>query len=377
MQELKKNYFIRNWLREVDQQIVATLVVLIASSMILVATAGPAVASRIGLYDNYFVSKQIVYLAIASIILLVFSFIDQKWIKRISIFGFLFSILMLIFVKFYGYEIKGATRWIRVLGFSYQPSEFIKPFFSVVVGWVLSLKYQEDIPSFTICFILYLIVAGLLVIQPDFGMLVLITIMFSGQIFVAGIPVIWIAISSFIGGSGVFFAYILLPHVALRINNFLDPANNENYQVGKSLLAFQHGGFYGVGPGEGSVKQYLPDSHSDFIFAVAGEEFGAIICLMLLFAFSFIVIKTLVKLKNEDNKFIQLASIGLILQFGLQATINIGVTLNLLPTKGMTLPFISYGGSSTFAMAVTMGMLLGLTRRRTSLTRYKLSNISY
>ena len=370
----KNNIFIR-WWRGVDQQTMIALSILIGFSLMLVTTTSSAVAEKIGLTEHHFSSRQAIFLIIAAIIVIALSSVEKKWIKRIGIAGFFISIISLILVKFYGYEVKGATRWMRVAGFSYQPSEFMKPCFAIVTGWILSLRYEEDFPSFKICAILYLIVAGLLITQPDFGMLVLTTAVFAVQLFVGGLPLIWIFVSGIVGLFGIVSAYFLLPHVAIRINNFLDPAANENYQVTKSILAFEHGGLYGKGPGEGSIKQSLPDSHTDFIFAVAGEEFGAIICIMLVAVFAFIVLKTLIKLNNESNKFVQLASIGLISQFGLQATINMGVTLNLLPTKGMTLPFISYGGSSTIAIALTIGMLLGLTKKQTSLVKYKTQRI--
>lgn len=375
MKDFSKNNFIKNWWRNVDQQTIIALSILILFSLMLVTTTSPAVAEKIGLVDNYFSSRQAIYLTIASFFVFMFSSLDIKWIKRLAILGFLINLAVLVLVKFYGYEVKGATRWIRIAGFSYQPSEFIKPFFSVVTGWILSLRYNEDFPSFTVCGGLYIVVAILLIIQPDFGMLVLVTAVFSVQLFIAGLPFIWIILAIILGLLGTIFAYLLLPHVATRINSFLDPAGNEAYQVTKSILAFEHGGLYGRGPGEGSIKQYLPDSHTDFIFAVAGEEFGAIICLILICIFAFIVLRTLLILKDENNKFIQLATIGLIAQFGLQATINMGVTLNLLPTKGMTLPFISYGGSSTLAISLTIGMVLGLTKRKTSLTKYKQQHI--
>jgi len=366
----KNNRFI-HWWRGVDQQIMIALSILIGFSLMLVTTTSAAVADKIGLTEHHFSSRQTIFLMIAAIIVIALSSIDKKWIKRIGITGFFISIVSLILVKFYGYEVKGAIRWMRIGGFSYQPSEFTKPCFAIVTGWVLSLRYEENFPSFRICAALYLIVAALLITQPDFGMLVLTTAVFAVQLFVGGLPFIWIFVSGLVGLFGILSAYFLLPHVATRINNFLDPAANENYQVTKSILAFEHGGLYGKGPGEGSIKQSLPDSHTDFIFAVAGEEFGAIICIMLVAVFAFIVLKTLIKLNNESNKFVQLASIGLITQFGLQATINMGVTLNLLPTKGMTLPFISYGGSSTIAIALAIGMLLGLTNKQTSLVKYK------
>ena len=282
---------------------------------------------------------------------------------------------MLVLVKFYGFEVKGATRWINIGGFSYQPSEFMKPFFAVVTGWILSLHYYEEFPSFKVCFMLFISVAALLIIQPDFGMLVMVSAVFGIQLFVAGLPIIWLFIAIFASVFGSIGAYLLLPHVASRINRFLDPVNSENYQVTRSLEAFESGGLYGKGPGEGSVKQFLPDSHTDFIFAVAGEEFGAVICLMIIITFAYIVIRILANLLHENDKFTQIAAIGIISQFGLQAVINMGVSLNLLPTKGMTLPFISYGGSSTLAISIGMGMLLGLTKRKASLVKYRLQNV--
>ncbi|HJK85298.1 MAG TPA: putative lipid II flippase FtsW [Candidatus Megaira endosymbiont of Stentor roeselii] len=375
MQTSVKNNFINRWWKVIDQQTIIAMVILLAFSLMLVTTASPAVANRIGLTDNYFSSRHVVFLALAVIIILTFSLLDKKWIRRLAIFGFLGSLLMLVLVKFYGFEVKGATRWINIGGFSYQPSEFMKPFFAVVTGWILSLHYYEEFPSFKVCFMLFVSVAALLIIQPDFGMLVMVSAVFGIQLFVAGLPIIWLFIAIFASVFGSIGAYLLLPHVASRINRFLDPVNSENYQVTRSLEAFESGGLYGKGPGEGSVKQFLPDSHTDFIFAVAGEEFGAIICLMIIITFAYIVIRILINLLHEDDKFIQIAAIGIISQFGLQAVINMGVSLNLLPTKGMTLPFISYGGSSTLAISIGMGMLLGLTKRKASLVKYRLQNV--
>lgn len=375
MQTSIKNNFINRWWKVIDQQTIIAMVILLAFSLMLVTTASPAVANRIGLTDNYFSSRHVVFLTLAVIIILTFSLLDKKWIRRLAIFGFLGSLLMLVLVKFYGFEVKGATRWINIGGFSYQPSEFMKPFFAVVTGWILSLHYYEEFPSFKVCFILFVSVAALLIIQPDFGMLVMVSAVFGIQLFVAGLPIIWLFIAIFASVFGSIGAYLLLPHVASRINRFLDPVNSENYQITRSLEAFESGGLYGKGPGEGSVKQFLPDSHTDFIFAVAGEEFGAIICLMIIITFAYIVIRILINLLHEDDKFIQIAAIGIISQFGLQAVINMGVSLNLLPTKGMTLPFISYGGSSTLAISIGMGMLLGLTKRKASLVKYRLQNV--
>lgn len=375
MQDLPKNNFIKRWWRVIDQQSVIALTILIVFSLMLVTTSSSAVANRIGLLDNYFSSRQLLYLSISALSVIFFPSLNKKWIKRVAIIGFIFNLGMLILVKFFGYEVKGAVRWISIGGFSYQPSEFIKPFFIVVVGWILSLKYQEDFPSVQVCSAFYCIVAFLLIIQPDFGMLVLITSVFGVQLFIAGLPIILIVIAFCGSVFGIITAYFMLPHVANRINNYLDPDSNENYQVSKSILAFEHGGLYGRGPGEGSVKHNLPDSHTDFIFAVAGEEFGAIICLMIVAVFAFIVLRSLFRMLQEEDIFSKLAGIGIASQFGFQSVINMGVTLNLLPTKGMTLPFISYGGSSTLAISIAIGMLLGLTKRKTSLIKYRAHKI--
>ncbi|WPY01237.1 Lipid II flippase FtsW [Candidatus Trichorickettsia mobilis] len=367
--------FFRLWWRSIDQQIIISLIILFCFSLILVTTSGAMVAARIGLDEHYFSSRQPFYLLIAIIIIILTSSLDKNQLKRLAILGFLVNVILLVLVKFYGYEVKGAVRWINVGGFSLQPSEFIKPLFAVVTGWLLSLKSEEEFPSFIICAILYFIVAGLLVTQPDFGMLVIVTAVFGVQLFVAGMPIFWIIFAFMTSIFGVLLAYFFLPHVTVRINSFLDPESSENYQVRKSIMAFEHGGLYGRGPGEGAVKQTLPDSHTDFIFAVAGEEFGAIICLVIITTFAFIVIRCLYKLINVEDKFIRLATTGIIAQFGLQSIINIGVTLNLLPTKGMTLPFISYGGSSTIAIAIGMGIMLGLTKQAPSVTQYKIQDI--
>lgn len=372
----QSNNFLKKWWRGIDQKIVIALSILFSFSLMLVTTSGPAVASRIGLDEHYFSSRQAFYLLGAVFLIALFSSLDRKWLKRIALLGFLGSVILLIALRFFGYEVKGAIRWINILGFSMQPSEFTKPFFAVAAGWILSLKFEDSqFPSFSICMVLYAIVAILLIIQPDFGMLVMVSAVLCVQFFVSGMPLIWIVLALLAGSFGVTAAYFYLPHVTKRINNFLDPDSAENYQVSKSIAAFEHGGMYGKGPGEGAVKQTLPDSHTDFIFAVAGEEFGAAICLIVIATFAYIVIKSLFKVLREEDRFTQLASLGIVTQFGLQSIINIGVTLNLLPTKGMTLPFISYGGCSTFAVAIGIGMLLGFTREKPQITKYSLKDI--
>jgi cell division protein FtsW len=369
------NNFIKLWWRTIDHKIIIILFIMFSFSMMLVTTASISVANRIGLDENYFIKRQIIYLIMSIFIIFTISLFNKKWIKRFSIVGFLLSFSLLVLVKFIGYEIKGSVRWMSIFGISIQPSEFIKPFFATMIGWILSLSTKEIIPNIIICSILYLIISFLLITQPDIGMLITITVIFCLQLFVAGIPIFLIIILSVILFGGLFLSYLHIPHVTQRINNFLDPAQNENYQITKSIKAFENGGLYGTGPGEGSIKHVLPDSHTDFIFAVAGEEFGALTCIIIIVLFLFIIIKIFIKLTKEDDKFVQLSVTGIIAQLGFQSFINIGVTLNLLPTKGMTLPFISYGGSSTIAISIAMGIVLGLTKRKTLLNKYKIQNI--
>jgi cell division protein FtsW len=367
---------IRKWWRSIDQQLIIAILILLGFSLMLVATTGPCVANRIGLNEHYFAIRQLGYLFAATIVIITFSTFDKKTIKILALLGFFASVILLALVKLYGYEVKGAVRWINIFGISIQPSEFVKPFFAVVAGWLLSLKFEDEFPSFTICMVFYAITAALIITQPDLGMLIMISVVLALQFFIAGLPIIWVFLSFITGIIGITSAYMYFPHVAQRINNFLDPENSENYQVTKSMLAITKGSFFGQGPGEGLVKQSLPDSHTDFIFAAAAEEFGAIACLGIIAVFAFIVLKSLLKLIKTEDKFIQIAASGIVAQFGFQSLINIGVTLNLLPTKGMTLPFISYGGSSTLAIAIGIGMLLALTKETTAVNKYRIEEIN-
>jgi cell division protein FtsW len=288
-----------------------------------------------------------------------------RMVRRIAIAGFIVSLLLLAYTFFGGVEIKGARRWISLPGLSLQPSEFVKPTFAVVSAWLFSqYRLQDDFPGHWIAIALYLLVVALLIKQPDLGMAVVVSAVWFTQFFLAGLRLYWLAaglaggVVSFIG------AYLMLPHVASRIDRFLDPASGDSYQVDRSMDAFMNGGMWGRGPGEGTVKEYLPDAHADFVFAVAGEELGLVLCLVIVALFAFIVLRGFSRLLQETNLFIVLAATGLFVQFGLQAIINMASSLHLMPTKGMTLPFISYGGSSLLSLGLAMGMALALTRRR-------------
>jgi cell division protein FtsW len=293
------------------------------------------------------------------------SMLSPKMIRRFAVLGLTASIFLMMLVPIFGDQTKGAHRWISLLGISVQPSEFMKPFFAVVMAWVCSESQRRiDFPGYRVAVGLYLLVVFLLVIQPDLGMTITVTTMWAFQLFLAGLPILWVVlmgISAIAGGVG---AYHFFPHVAKRINSFMNPEEGDNYQIAKSLEAFRNGGVFGRGPGEGDVKQFLPDSHTDFIFAVAGEEFGVIVCLIILSLFAFVVLRSIFRVWKESDLFYVLAVVGLVTQFGMQAVINMGVAVNLFPAKGMTLPFLSYGGSSVVAIAIGMGMMLALTRKR-------------
>ncbi|MFQ6017894.1 MAG: FtsW/RodA/SpoVE family cell cycle protein, partial [Kiloniellaceae bacterium] len=239
------------------------------------------------------------------------------------------------------------------------------PFFAVVAAWMLAAeKAGQGVPGTKIAFALWLAVIGLLVLQPDVGQAFVVTAVWGAQLFLAGLPLIWIGLLAAVGLAGMVGAYFALPHVAARIDGFLDPAAGARYQIERSIEAFMNGGLFGRGPGEGTVKALLPDAHSDFIFAVAGEELGLVACLIIVGLFAFVVLRGFARLLQEHSLFVVLAGTGLLVLFGLQALINMASALHLMPTKGMTLPFISYGGSSLIGMALSMGMVLALTRRR-------------
>jgi len=358
------NSVLSRWWWTVDRWMLLMVVTLIALGLWLAMTASPAVAERIGLDAMHFVKRQALFLGAGLGVVLTISMLSTQMIRRISVLALPVMLLLVCATLVFGMEIKGATRWLHIGGFGLQPSEFLKPFFIVTTAWVLSADFEDDrIPAKQMSFALYVLVAGLIILQPDFGQTVLISLVWFGQMALAGLPMMWIGLAVAVGLLGLGVAYTLLPHVASRIDRFINPEKGDTFQVDKAIEAFGSGGLIGKGPGEGTVKLHLPDAHSDYIFAVIGEEFGSIAAVMLLLLFAGIVVRGLAHLLNEENPFRLLAAAGLIMQFGLQTLINVGVNVALLPSKGMTLPFISYGGSSMLALAIGMGMVLALTRR--------------
>ncbi len=353
------------WWWTVDRTALFCMMALISIGLFLVMAGSPPVARRIGLPEFYFVSRHQIFLALSTLVMIAVSILDEARIRKIAFFGFIASLLMMLALPAIGFENKGAIRWIKFGGLSIQPSEFMKPCFAVLLGSIFAQGMaRPDFPSYRLAVGAYIIVAVLLITQPDFGMTLTVTGMFGVQFFLAGLPFLWVAGMAILGVGGIVGAYFALPHVAKRIDRFLDPASGDNYQVEKSLEAFKGGGWFGRGPGEGLVKQHIPDSHTDFIFSVAGEEFGLLFCMLIIALFAVIVVRGFLRMSRETDTFRMIAVGGLLTQFGIQAMVNMGVAVNLLPAKGMTLPFLSYGGSSLIAMAGGMGMMLALTRKR-------------
>ncbi len=353
------------WWWTVDRWSLGGVALLIAAGTVLTLAASPAVAERLGLESYHFVQRQFLFLVPALVLIFAISLMPPVTIRRLAALAFAGGLVLIVMTLLTGTEINGAKRWLPFWGFALQPSEFLKPAFVVVTAWMLAEgRKSADFPGMAIAAGLLAAVCSLLLLQPDFGQVILIGSVWLAQVFIAGLPWIWVAATAALGVAVVVGAYFLLPHVASRVDRFFDPAAGDTYQIDTALDAFVTGGLFGQGPGEGVVKRVLPDAHTDFIFAVAGEEFGLIVCLMLVALFAFVVLRGFARLMAETDHFVQLAGTGLLVLFGLQAVINLGVNLDLLPAKGMTLPFISYGGSSLLALAMTMGMLLGLTRDR-------------
>ncbi len=356
------------WWWTVDRWTLLAVALLIAIGTLLTLAASPAVAEKLGLDPQHFVLRQVVFLPLAIAVMFIVSLMSPRGVRRISAIGLAISLIFVGLTLLMGEEIKGATRWLQLAGLSIQPSEFVKPCFAVTAAWMLAeQRRREGVPGGLICCALFAVVVWLLVSQPDFGMTAVVSAVWFGQCFIAGLPMLWVGILAVLGLVGAVVAYATSAHVASRIDLFLNPASGDSYQIDRAMDAFGQGGLLGRGPGEGMVKRVLPDAHTDFIFSVAGEEFGLIACLIIVGLFGFVTMRGFARLLHEEDLFVLLAAAGLLTQFGLQALINIGVNVNLLPTKGMTLPFISYGGSSMLALALAMGMVLALTRRRPNL----------
>lgn len=352
------------WWWTVDRLMLLAFVLLIAIGITLALAAGPATAQRKGLEHFFFVKRQLMFIGPAVVCLIGCSLLGAQQVRRFGLAGFVVAFAATLATLLVGEEVNGATRWLRLGGLSLQPSEFLKPTFIVATAWLISAGRRDpSVPGVAISAAVCVSLLGLLALQPDIGMALVIACVWAAQYFVAGMPVLLVVGLAGLGAGALFGAYHLFAHVHERFDRFLDPSA-ENYQVQRALEAFEAGGLTGRGPGQGEVKYLLPDGHTDFILAVAAEEFGAIACVLAIAVFALIVVRGLLRMRGETDLFVVLACTGFLTLFGLQAAVNIGVNLNLLPTKGMTLPFISYGGSSLVALAIAAGFLLALMRRQ-------------
>jgi cell division protein FtsW len=353
------------WWWTVDKWTLAGLFSLMLLGGVLALAASPAVATRIHLPPFHFVYRQMAFLLPSIGVLIGVSLLNVRQVRRVAAAVFAVAFVLMALTPLIGPEVKGAHRWLQIGPFGVQPSEFVKPSFIVLVAWLFAeARRTPGVPGTAIGLGLFGMVVSVLAIQPDFGQLMLVTMVFGAMLFMAGLSWGWIGSLATLALVGAISAYSLMPHVASRVDRFLNPESGDTYQIDRALDAVNAGGIMGRGPGEGVVKRILPDAHTDFIFAVAAEEYGIIAGLVIIGIFASIVIRTLRHAMDEPDLFVQFASCGLVALFGLQALINMAVNVNLMPAKGMTLPFISYGGSSLFALAFAMGMLLSLTRRR-------------
>ncbi len=355
---------IANWWWTVDKTLLGLITLLLFIGIFLNFSASPSVANRIGVGSFHFIKRQLIFLPAAYALMLFLSMQRLKTIRRAAIVAFIITLGLMVLTLFWGEETKGASRWINVFGLSLQPSEFVKPSFAVVAAWLFDgQKKYRDFPGNLLSTSLFALTVALLLLQPDLGMTIVVTLIWCFQFFLAGLSLWIVAALAALGILGGVAAYFVFPHVQVRVDQFLASENNLGYQIKKSLEAFESGGFFGRGPGEGVVKMNIPDAHTDFIFAVAAEEYGMLLCLFIVGIYAAIVIRTMIISAKDNNLFIILSACALAASFGLQAIINMASSLHLMPTKGMTLPFISYGGSSLLATAFGMGMLLAITRK--------------
>jgi cell division protein FtsW len=355
---------VANWWWTTDRWFLSSFLILMVLGVVLSFAASPAVAERIGLEQFHFVIRQIIFMLPALGAMLAVSFLDERGVRRLALLMLGASLVLMVAALFFGVEVKGSRRWVYLAGISVQPSEYLKPAFVVISAWLFAEhRRQSGIPGNLFAAILLIIALALLVAQPDLGQSMLLTGTWAAMFFIAGVSWFWILLLGGVGVGGAFLAYLTFPHVAGRIDRFLT-GEGDTFQVDMGREAIVHGSWLGQGPGEGTIKRILPDSHTDFVFSVAAEEFGILVCIAIVALFGFVVLRGLRFAEREEDDFTRFAVAGLTMQFGFQALINMGVNLQLLPAKGMTLPFISYGGSSLIAMAIGMGMVLALSRKR-------------
>lgn len=365
MSRIERSWF-NVWWWTIDRWLIAAIAALMVMGIVLTLAGSPPVAERLGLSPFHFVNRQIIYLLAAGAVIIATSFLTPRYVRRAALFLFIFSMALVFAALIWGVEVKGARRWI----FGLQPSEFVKPAFVILAAWAFSEgARRNDMPGNWLALLLLPITIVPLMMQPDFGQTMLIAIVWASLFFMAGLHYIWVAGIGGIGVLGVLAAYRWVSHVRARIDKFLysesmTPGTTSTFQIDTAMDSFLSGGWLGRGPGEGVFKRRLPDSHTDFIFAVTGEEFGVLACILLMSVFAFVVLRGLIVASRNEDPFCRFATAGLVMMFGVQSTINMAVNLKLMPAKGMTLPFISYGGSSLISLALLIGFLLAVTRKR-------------
>jgi len=353
------------WWWTIDRYLLTGFFILLLIGVFLVMASSQHLTQSLNLSSHHFTLRHILFGTLSIPIIISFSILNQRQIKIISILGMLISILLIFSTVIDGDKIKGAQRWLYIGNISFQPSEVCKPFFIIFNAWVLSLwAEKKDFPGWIWSITSISIISALLLLQPDLGMTILFIFTWGFQLFITGIPLIIIIFLIISFPIFMIISYHNFDHVKIRIDSFIE---GTTYQVSKSLQSFEAGGLLGKGPGEGLYKKSLPDAHSDFVFAVAAEEYGALICSFIIIIYASIILRTLFYTIRNDNLFLILAIAGLAFQFGFQSLIHMASNTDLIPTKGMTLPFLSYGGSSILASAIIAGMLLGLTRTNNSL----------
>jgi cell division protein FtsW len=360
------------WWFTVDHVLVGAILAIVGAGLVLSLAASPAVAMKKGLPTFYFVERHLVFSAAGVLIMLAVSLFSPRGVRRLALLLLLVSLGGMLAVHLVGNEVNGARRWLSFAGHSIQPSEFAKPAFVVVAAWLFAESEKRyDMPALPLAAGLAALLAALLLAEPDVGQTLLLCAVWGALYYLSGQPLLGAGVVGACGLLGIVFAYSSFDHVRLRIDRFFAPTPNDYSQLDRAIKSFSEGGFLGRGPGEGTIKTVLPDAHTDFIFAVVAEEYGVIACLLLVGLFAFVVMRALVRAAQEPDAATRLAIQGLALVFGLQALINMGVNVGLLPAKGITLPFISAGGSSTIAVSITLGMLLALTRRRPDQARVR------
>jgi len=355
---------VATWWWTIDRWFLSAFLSLMGLGILLSFAASPAVAERIGLDSFHFATRQIVFMIPAVAAMIAVSFLTPRQVRRLALVMLAGSLLLMVAVLFVGVEAKGAHRWLSIFGISIQPSEFMKPAFVVICAWLFAERARRpEIPGNLAAVALLGIAVALLVLQPDLGQTTLVLGTWGVMFFMAGMSWFWIIGLGAMGVVGAIGAYTVFPHVASRLDRFLS-GEGDTFQVDMGHEALVSGGWFGLGPGEGIVKRMIPDSHADFVFSVAGEEFGIVMCMLIMLLFAFVVLRGLSVALREQDDFTRYAVAGLVVVFGFQSIINMGVNLQLMPAKGMTLPFISYGGSSLIAIAISMGMVLALSRRK-------------